>query len=459
MSKEIYYLRGRGEEHEELISALRHHGFVPRVMRTIDEVLARFLREPPPRAVFVDASISDAETAERVVELQSAEELFEIPTVFIGRQANERSRVLRQRYRLFIPVEFPFRIDALLQQFEQVGKAMLPKSELPRLREKPDPANLGGSFGGSVFALAADHYVFDDSLLIPKNPTAQLMKETLDYLSSRNAWLGAHARRTAFVASAIGQRLDEEDSPLVRISGLFLNWALAESEKRLKFDLLEEGNHPQGRVLADAFRVSADSVMSVFKDQQAASTIHAVADIIYGHFGGTLRQRRHAECVLASELSDRACWQSGRWNKAVVPRVIRQLRTSSMFEVKDAAFAMGRVLGEAVHLFGTPVSLEPPKTAKERLELEEQVSLARSESAKFRLQDTQRVRFLDLKPGMKLAEPLVTNDGRLILEVDTLLDFDILMRVLQLSAARSLPSDIRIAKSASFAKNARTGQS
>jgi hypothetical protein len=129
-----------------------------------------------------------------------------------------------------------------------------------------------------------------------------------------------------------------------------------------------------------------------------------------------------------------------------------------MFQVKEAAFAMGRVLGESVQSFGAPASLDAPKTAKERLEQEEQVSLARSESAKFRLQDTQRIRLLDLKPGMKLAEPLVTNDGRLILEVDTVLDFDILMRVLQLSAARSLPMDIRITKSASFVKSPGTGR-
>ena len=48
---------------------------------------------------------------------------------------------------------------------------------------------------------------------------------------------------------------------------------------------------------------------------------------------------------------------------------------------------------------------------------------------------------------MRLAEPLITADGRLLVRANTAIDFDILMRMLQLLAIRKIAARVKVLRS------------
>jgi len=309
MAHDVVYLRGRGEEMADLLRALESHGCRIVSTRSFDKVMEMVARKRP-AALIVDASASDAEAGERVLDLSDAKELFPIPTVFIGRRANERTRLLSQRFQTFIAVDFPVQLDGLISRVDKaLGPAAADLSGKPRFTA--DPTQLDRTFGGSVFAAADDLSAFDDNLILPEHPQREAVADLLDAMTDRSAHLGLHARRTTFVSSAVANSLNfgAQRDTIIRTGSLLLNLGLQEEPALVDLDLIRNFTPANRERLSAALKKSAEMIGKHLNDDAAAQTVHNAALLLrHDQAQSSSAAAQDAQCVLASELIDRTCW-------------------------------------------------------------------------------------------------------------------------------------------------------
>ncbi len=455
MKNDIIYIRGRSEEHEELIAAFKKRNFNVHIVRDVSAA-CELAQKKTPAACILDASSSEAEVSERVIELTTAKELYSRPLVFIGKRASEHYHSVQQKFYRYIAVDYPFSIDKLFERFAEAkagdSEEILTPDQTARSLTFTDPSKISSGHGG-VFLLHADSLAaFDDDVLLPDHPRKANLQKALDAMTTANDWLGVHARRTGYLSSALANsnNLGAADDK-IRTSALMLNWSLARGgDVGLKFDLFRRDSSNLSEKVAAAFRSSADIVSEKLEDDDAAQVIQAIASII-GATGEDIPKevRAAAEVVILAEATDRACWRYGRFNHFGANRALRSLRDTSMITTKELKDGMGRVIAEAV-LHQDPDanafrrSLTRHQKAERRLELE--TAQARATEL-YSDVSTKEVHLFNLTAGMCLAQPLVSLDGKLILPANTVLDKDVIFRVFQLAAVRPLHNPIVIVKS------------
>lgn len=462
MSRHVVYLRGRGEERADLVRALEQRGYQVVFLRWFEELL-KHITKTLPQAVVIDASATDADVSERIIELSDAKDLQSIPIIFIGKNAEERCASIAPLYQRFLPVDFPFRLAELFSQLgggakaaeeveEEVPPAELPSQPVVKIHKRThvDPAKLEKTYGGRVVAAANDLSAFDDELILPTHPKENELRRALNAITAKNEWAGIHARRCAFSSSAIANSLGvgEKRDSVIRLASLFLNWSMVGAEQRLTFDLLQSHQLRQNKIMGDAFRRSADLVQETLDDSEAVELIEAVADLISGHSpSGSSEKVNDAECVLISELVDRACFKSGTWQVSAVPRTLRGLRSMELIKNQEVLGGMAQMLGEAVFTQPSGRFTTPMLPTQERLARQRQLAEAQQYAEEhFRPKDSRKVKLFELRPGMRLAEPIVTLDGLVVCTANTLLDFDIILRILGLTASRPMEDSVRILK-------------
>jgi hypothetical protein len=446
MSRQIVYLRGRGEEMRELIAAFAARSYRVLLLRRMDEVLP-FVAKSLPAAVIVDASAGDAEISERIIELQNAKPLFELPVVFIGRRVEERSAVALQKYKKLFVLDLPFDVAGFIGRFVAglEGKEPGLRAELDS-----DPGRLQGTYGGALLASAQSLDAFRDEALLPPHPRREELKRALADISRRDPWLGVQARRSAFVAAAMGTSLGfaKEEDALIRTAGLLLNWAFSQDAgANSRYDLLQLGDAAERSSIANLFRGSGALVAEELEDAGAALTIKSVADLLGSDGRVAPARRKEAEMVLVSEVSTRACWATNLWNPLGAYRALRFLRSSPMLGDNQIRQSMGRILGEALLMEGKggQAVLIESLDAEEREQRKKKAEQAAAEAQQyFTGADAKKVRLFELEPGMLLVEPLLSGEGQLVLPSRTVLDFDLIARVLQLAAVRSVKDPVLV---------------
>jgi len=327
-----------------------------------------------------------------------------------------------------------------------------------RLKENTDPSRLTNTYGGQVFSIATDASDFDDDALFPEGEKREMLQRAFAAFEKMDPWAGVHARRVAFVGSAIANSLsfNKVQEQNVRLTCLFINWATPEREfcNPRRHDVLREPKPEALQEIANAFRASAALIRERLQEERSARTVELVAKMIAGEGALTAEQKElvsEAECVLIVELADRACWSEGYWNSFGVYRTMRQLRSDSkLISGRPVKASMKRVLGEAVTAHVTVgnifISNDDLETVQERRSPIVGARTAQSAGADH---NPARIRSLtiqiaDLLPGMRLAEPLKAKDGKLILDRHVCLDQDMVFQLWQLAALRALSKEIVI---------------
>ena len=458
MSNEVIYWRGRGEERTDLIEILKSRGVVVYITRQLDEVL-KHVKEQKPKAIIVDASSSEAEASERIVELGAARGLFDISVAFLAKRAAMRVEPLQQDFRNLMPFEVPFRISSFFSEFRPFASIVEEEDSAGQERAKrlalataeQDPAHLVSTRGGRLLAWARDASAFDDELLLPQHPNREVLYGAVQDMTAADPWLGAHARRSAFVSSAIASSLgfgEKRDADL-RTAGLMLNVGLSTSSAELRrLDLFRGDLSPQQvHEFAAQLKRTADSVLEDLGDDRTSRLIVVMAELIEGATPAEDRSLlRDAQCALGVELIDRACWRSGEWDLLGARRAFRHLRDSRLIGDRDISHNLGRVLGEAVANSGRHENrsfrfLDPELRKLRMHEAEEAVRQAADLLGKNSL---STVEVYGLEPGMMLARPLFSLDGVLLLPARTCLDRETIFRLWQLSTVRALRSPIEV---------------
>jgi hypothetical protein len=571
MAQTIYFWRGSAEVRQDLISALLAANYRVVQLRTLDEVLDRLDRDNP-ILLIVDASAGDREAAGRVVELAGTGRLFSLVVMFVSNQAKRRTETLAKSFTGLIPIDIPYRLDAVmrgvqalsegpkdiekvralvargkpptdivspendlapvgeggLEEGEEAEAAREPQGkkieiqkaapeqiedskwkqglvrdevELPkpqkekanlvveskvsirskirkriedntanirqRIRANPDPSKLQNSYGGEAFAIARDPDDFVDDALLPSVSRRPGVGQLLKNLAAQDKWLAAHCKRLAFVSSAIASNLSfgGERDRNIRLSGIFLNWALRDRPVDIvRYDLINMPSKEMQEILAEAYLQSAHFVEQEVGDRPASATIHSVADLLTGV--PQLENQKiieDADLVLGVELSARSCWGLGFWNPAGAYRAIRYFRGENSFvRAKEVRNGLIRVLGEAVtahvtvrNIFCSLVEddIDSPQDPEKR-----EASAQAAQEAALRAKEAGVKTFVvplsDLEPGMLLLEPVLARDGRLVLDANVIINERILYALWQLAAIRALNAKVGVAVSVSAESSA-----
>ncbi len=327
-----------------------------------------------------------------------------------------------------------------------------------RLRKNPDPARLKHTYGGQVFSIATEASDFDDDMLFPEGEKRELLKQAFTAFEKLDPWAGVHARRVAFVGTAVANSLsfNKAQQENVRMTCLFINWATPEREhcQPRRHDIFRDHRPEALAEISNAFRASAALIRERFQEERSAQTIDLIANMIEGNSALTAQQKdlvAEAECVLIVEFADRACWSEGYWNSFGVYRTMRQLRNDSKFVTRAPVRAsMKRVLGEAVtahvtvgNIFISNDDLEASDAGRPALSNSRPVLAATFSPGSTGIKSLT-IQISDLLPGMRLAEPLKAKDGKVIVDRDVCLDQDMVFQLWQLAALRALQKEIVI---------------
>lgn len=462
MTQKYVYWRGSGEIRHDLLDALAKNKHEVVSVRNLEEVLDLVKQDELERLI-IDASGGDVEVSSRIVELSGAEILYKIPAYFFGHQAAARSAVLKKQFTNFHAIDIPFHLSTFVELIESFGQVAPKPSEEPEISQveqedtPPDttppklPLKIKPASTAALLSLASIGQLseFDDNDILSAHPQKTKILPALATVTKANPWLGLHARRVTALNSMMSESLhfSEEHTHAIQACGLLLGWGLIEahaSVARQDFFLLNTTEQVQS--WAASFRPSIEFLRVNF-DEKTASIGQAFVQLLEGTNGTFPPEIEHgAQCLLVTELADRACWVNGMWNSYGAYRTLKSLRKGRLFSVqRQVAESAGRVLAEIVskRLTGTelwipgipdiyPLQLTPEEAESQAVEV-------------FGVEHLQNIELFDLQPGMRLARPVIALDGRLILTANVALDEDLIWRLWQLTTVRPLKTALVIA--------------
>ncbi len=501
MSISIYFWKSASAASEELVMALRAADRDVIRLGELAEVLERCERKQP-HLIIADASADEKESSQRLIELANTPALYPIPLVFIAQDAVKKVEILSGSYRQVLPIDAPYRIEALLQsasilfdddsqvlagsstsneegtaslseesdvaggQPEVVSSGRIKRKVVPenteailrRVAQYPDPTRLKDSFGGVTFALAREITHYRDDLLFPKDISSLPLEDFILKQTIEDPELGLHIRRLTFALSAIATSLSlgKKRDDLLRACAVLLNYKLREKAKVYRtYDFFLESSEEVTRIVSESFQQTAQFLRSNLNDTELADRIDAVAALLQEkkvELPAAVRQ--DAEIILAVELSLRSCWGKGHWDPSGVYRVLRaQRREVSPVKDKKVSFALAKLLGESVTKHVTVGNVfvhhfdednpEPVKTTpnvSSSPPLQSDVSEVKpNQNASMRA-----VSLSDLTPGMTLALPVYARDGRLVVAANTVLSEELLLDLWELASLRALRSNVEV---------------
>ncbi len=473
---ELIYWRGSGEVRSDLLQAIKVVGYDLTTVSEIDDVLKR-KAEDLPGIVVVDASAGEAEASQRVIEMSAAGPLSQTPIIFLSYQATKRSAVLKKTFAKFLPIDIPFRLQVLLEKFLELcpvpTAAAAPEIAAELAAQPPvvvatatsagpvvaparvviktcDPSKIKPNYGGEFFALADTLDRVDDNLLLPVHPQRDQLVRALNTMTAQDEWMGLHARRVGFLSSALATALgiEGERDRRIRTAGLFLNWGLLERFPHYaSHDLLLLSEERYLKLIGNAFSESARFVRESIQDPGAAQTIQDVANIVLlnSHPADAVALI-DAHCVLTPELADRSSWAKLQWDPYGVHRVVRKFIDGEPFQFsQDVVHAISRAMSEAasVRLLLNPL---PPLPDEASGQYEGKlISEAQREAEQlFHVKKQLSMQLADLRPGMRLSQPIISWDGKLILRANVSLSEDLIERLLRLSAVRPVRPPVAV---------------
>ena len=492
-SSQILYWRGSGEVRADVLMALSAAGYSVETVGSFDEVLT-LVDKTDVELLVVDASTGEGEASNRVVELSGAYSLHHLPVIFLSYQASKRSEVLRKEYQTFLPVDVPLNLAKLLEQirklvplpsdttaqvdqesdleeqaadFDLSGPSTMDEPEPARkmsesakkqgktsgsyriqsVREK-DPTQLVNSYGGETLYAGSSLAAFNDALLLPDHPTRETLERLLGDFTKHNEWLGLHVRRCTFVSGALATSLglSAQQNSFVRTLAILLQWGFLDSTKNsaITVDPFSAQQRYELEDLVQAFKRSAEHVKNDLQDPGLEHAILEIASLISSEIPRAVTLEE--QVVLGSDLINRATWNSGLWDHFGNHRAIRRMRENfpAAFHPKVLG-AIARVLAEAAA--NSELAIEQYTDRETERDTNSQVARTAIQEAVLKFGETGHlaIQIADLKPGMLLVRPLLSWDGKVILEADTSLDQELIERLWQLATIRPFKPPVLVA--------------
>ena len=311
--------------------------------------------------------------------------------------------------------------------------------ELPaELFEQLKRLNLtGAQLDGRVYTAEIGLSTIRERGYLPKNEATCELIEKLH--QSLPEWTAGHLCRMAFICSKITEasKVTAEDLELLRATVfLFASGFQPKDMTLLRDNYYDSQSDSMRKDLCSKIKDSAYKVAVDHNNSAVADVIVQLAQVIGNEAAEMpVRAKKVASLIMVADIVDRTCFRTGYWDPRAAYQLMRKFKAGYMREVDSSVWGCTvKFLSEAISS-KTTVCVLPKEMRTNHALIEEAMKVRKSQSAG---EDEVQVSIADLTPGMKLARPLISFDGKKILSDEIILDQDLVWRIWQLSAVRPL---------------------
>lgn len=460
----------------ELPEFLHERNFSSQVVTTVPDALkaAERLKHP----LLMAYCGSDERNAMRSIEeLLNTPRLHSYPLVVLGNAVERHQGRLEARFQAVLALSSPFEHNDIVQALHYVAdlwKDSREKGDRAKSRhQKPAPEVAPETFhvqepapltvpvrievpsvplvlfeqmqqsglanailGGEKYDARINQDYLETHGYLPAEPLA--IDAINDVLRTSDRWSKAHLCRTAFVTNHLIGPLQVENALVqdTRVASLlFAATFVARSPEYVKVNYLRPGKKHFRQQLCSRIKDSALWAASRLGIPRVGEIISGAARLIGQEDPpGNESISIAASSIVAADLADRTCFHSGYWDPRSAYGLLRRIKAGDLSQLNSRVMCCTvKFISEAVA--NKPCAFLIPKHLRDDPALRAAAEEARAGKITSK---EQRVPLSSLQPGMKLARPLVTYDGREILDGDLVLDQDLIWRIWQLAAMRPL---------------------
>lgn len=290
--------------------------------------------------------------------------------------------------------------------------------------------------GGGHYTSAIDAGFLKSRNCFPDDPRAQAIIDRV--CADAGKWGRNHLYRVCYLTHSIASTLKlPSDALSASLSGAFLwAWSFAgDKEDLLRQNYARESMHDLRRDLASRVKDSALLAASELRDSRLTDILAKLGRILANEeLPGTDIESTAASAILGADLMDRACFHDAYWDSRAAYSLLKKFKEARMPELHPAVCCvLIKLLSEAIA--ANPATVLVPKGMRTNSKFMQSARAARRSPAE---PGERKVDLSELLPGMKLSKPLVSFDGRQILDQDLTLDEDLVWRIWQLSAIRPI---------------------
>lgn len=276
--------------------------------------------------------------------------------------------------------------------------------------------------------LSSDNYSPQDSLY---------MKLIDDSLQLAGDWEVGHFRRVAYAVKCVlgALRLEEEDLDLGITMAYLYAWPHGLSNSKVSRDqYTRRGQEGTKERFKKSLEANADTIREFLSQESLADAADVMARLV------DIKRRPRADvlttigsAILLADMIDRECFSENLFNARSAYYMLRWI------ERGEADLLDGGVIALITHFLSEAMEAAPPRIPGPELKKPEGAA------------KTVKVRFSHLQPGMRLAAPLKTIQGKKILDSGVVIDSDIIWRLWRISAVTPiLTPEIEVNSIAAF---------
>jgi hypothetical protein len=286
-----------------------------------------------------------------------------------------------------------------------------------------------------------------DTYIQVKDPAALLEK---DYLPERAAyrkaiekleeectnWERSHFHRTAFATYNILQSLNIERSfvDTARAASMLYFFPTGISSEKLTRSRYIRGTQSIiKKTMIKSFRANAASFNEQNDLREIAPIIEKIANIFdiersISNPSSSNEQNvsKIASAIILTDLVARECWHDSYWDSTPTYAIVRWIESSEGKNLDND------VIWEFMRFLVETLEATPPEHVVTK---EKRKNLQQTAPAKGNQTNSEsKLKISQLAPGMRLAKPLLTFDGKRVLDHDIYLDNNLIWRIWRLSS-------------------------
>ena len=307
--------------------------------------------------------------------------------------------------------------------------------------------NILNQFLSQEGGLRTKKYLNGDIYIQVREPSSLLDKDYLPELAAyRSAieklekectnWERSHFHRTAFVSYNILQSLHLEQNlvDLARATSFLYSFPTAVSNESLtRSQYIRGSQSATKKSIISSLRANATSFGEQKDLKDIAPIIATIANVLEGicslpnptHLS-EINANKIASTIVLADLIDRECWQDSYWDSNAGYSVIQWMESAAGKNLDSD------VVWECMRFLVETFEATPPEHMITKRHRKELIQFPSSKREKINDKNTHKIS--QLTPGMRLSEPLITFDGKHILDNDTRLDQNLIWRIWRLCA-------------------------
>ncbi len=481
----LFWERGRefSVKLKETLSAARYPTHIIKHVRELRRVLKQ-LDEP----VLVVDIAREQDGSDRIRSLIQGEDLHRLPVVIIGTHALSYEVTLKEYFSVVGCFETPCDFEKLLAflatlatplqvgpdsgDHPEVSGEVVPDSgaghpradEDAKARDLTQIHELYGSFesfpdlifnqltllnlvstslDGHLYVQAIDSRPISEIPYLPQESSSQdLLTNTF---AKYGRWSSGHVHRVTFLVYKIlsalglsGEKMEEAKLSSVLFLSSFTSGPY-QGDSQVRKNVLRLKSRAHRQELCSKIKDSALMITGELGLKSIGNITAIVGKMAGGEEVVTDETTSQiASAILIADWIDRACWQKGIWDPAAGHFVMQRFKRGEFTFIHPLVLCcLVKILAEAMAATD-PLFLLPKKLAKNP-ELRDKARKNREQVAG---PNETKIPIPQLVPGMRLARPLYSFDGRRILDADLVLDQDLIWRLWQLSTVRPLNSPL-----------------